>query len=356
MKMKAVCERTGLTERAVRLYIERELVSPKRKEQRGRTYYEFDEDDITMLHTIFVLRGIGFSLEDIHTMICDAGHIAPLYQKLVETTREKAAEYQEIAAKLQAVGQIETCETVQELAERIEQSDVNECIQNSSVKNVVRQNTEEMTYRFGEFDPETEEEKERMYREYLGHYYLRAKRSKRFARLRKVFAPVLDPLGRAMEWFKRKWNYIWKIVLIVILCTSVYLAIPRKVSSCLHWDRQMVENPIVHIMYYDASTNKNEVEFYALGEEEFEGLMEILDQYYYHGYLNALFPLMSIAKTGVFGNMQIWCGIDERISFYTDGSIYINGHPYYLDWISDKNSREMWEEVFEFVREHGEER
>ena len=38
MKMKEICERSGLTERAVRLYCERGLVHPEKYSERGREY------------------------------------------------------------------------------------------------------------------------------------------------------------------------------------------------------------------------------------------------------------------------------------------------------------------------------
>ena len=50
MKIKAVCEATGLTDRTVRYYIEEGLLSPKYTENYlGRKNYDFSQQDIKNL-------------------------------------------------------------------------------------------------------------------------------------------------------------------------------------------------------------------------------------------------------------------------------------------------------------------
>ena len=43
MQIKDVCRRTGLTERTVRFYIEKELLSPEKTWRNGREYLNFSE-------------------------------------------------------------------------------------------------------------------------------------------------------------------------------------------------------------------------------------------------------------------------------------------------------------------------
>lgn len=76
MKMKEVCSRTGLSERAVRLYCEEGLLTPIRTEVRGRVYLEFEESHITELQQIACLRNAGLSLEEIKTVL-DEPHMIP---------------------------------------------------------------------------------------------------------------------------------------------------------------------------------------------------------------------------------------------------------------------------------------
>lgn len=65
IKMKEVCARTGLTERAVRLYIEKGLISPQKTWRREREYLDFSEKDLRRLEQIGLLRRYFFSLDEI---------------------------------------------------------------------------------------------------------------------------------------------------------------------------------------------------------------------------------------------------------------------------------------------------
>ena len=65
MKIKEVCKRTGLTEKSVRYYMEQGLCTPSQVEIRGRTYSEFDSDNVRELRQVILLRSIGLSIEQI---------------------------------------------------------------------------------------------------------------------------------------------------------------------------------------------------------------------------------------------------------------------------------------------------
>lgn len=72
MKIKQVCEQTGLTARTVRFYSERGLIHPRRYEQNERNYYEYSVEDVRSLLRISTLRQAEFSLEEISRMMHDA--------------------------------------------------------------------------------------------------------------------------------------------------------------------------------------------------------------------------------------------------------------------------------------------
>ncbi len=73
MKIKTVCERTGLTDRAVRHYIEEELIHPAYTENYlGRRTFDFTEADVTRLSEIATLRKFDFSVEEIRHMLRDS--------------------------------------------------------------------------------------------------------------------------------------------------------------------------------------------------------------------------------------------------------------------------------------------
>ncbi|MBQ8372484.1 MAG: MerR family transcriptional regulator [Clostridia bacterium] len=66
MKMKEVCELTGLTSRTVRVYIEENLINPSYSENYlGRRIFDFSIDDVSELKSISVLRKFGFSIPEI---------------------------------------------------------------------------------------------------------------------------------------------------------------------------------------------------------------------------------------------------------------------------------------------------
>ncbi|WP_020620662.1 MerR family transcriptional regulator [Paenibacillus daejeonensis] len=68
MKMKDVCKKTQLTERTVRYYVERELISPASEVAGGRTYLSFTEQDVEQLLAIAELRKLEFGIEEIIRM------------------------------------------------------------------------------------------------------------------------------------------------------------------------------------------------------------------------------------------------------------------------------------------------
>ena len=67
-KIKDVCKRTGLSEKAIRLYMKEGLISPRTEEGIYRNAYYFSENDIKQLEDIAVLRNAGFGISDIRRM------------------------------------------------------------------------------------------------------------------------------------------------------------------------------------------------------------------------------------------------------------------------------------------------
>lgn len=71
MKMKEVCAQTGLTERAVRFYVQEKLVVPLAQRRGGRTWLDFSPNHVDRLKAISTLRKAGFTLEEIRSMSVD---------------------------------------------------------------------------------------------------------------------------------------------------------------------------------------------------------------------------------------------------------------------------------------------
>ena len=65
MKIKDVIEQTGLTDKAIRLYISNGLVAPSIEENySGRKSIDFSEENVERLKNVALLRKAGFSIAD----------------------------------------------------------------------------------------------------------------------------------------------------------------------------------------------------------------------------------------------------------------------------------------------------
>lgn len=91
MKIKAVCERTGLSDRAIRLYIDSGLLAPDKTENyAGRRSFDFSEEDIQRLDHIAVLRAAGFSIAQIKEILTDPQTIPRI---VAEVTEKQESEF-----------------------------------------------------------------------------------------------------------------------------------------------------------------------------------------------------------------------------------------------------------------------
>ena len=101
MRMKEVCERTGLTDRAVRLYIDSGLVDPKRESSyTGRSAIYFNEADIEKLQTVAVLRKAGFSIADIKIMLLHTEQIPAVISSHKATLEEEISQKRSVLKTL----------------------------------------------------------------------------------------------------------------------------------------------------------------------------------------------------------------------------------------------------------------
>lgn len=119
MKMKEVLERTGLTDRAVRLYIANELVAPEcTRGYTGRNNYEFSETDVEALQKIALLRKADFSIEQIKALQ-QGGEEAKT--ALSEYLEEKREEYHRDGLILEALADLpgEEVPNLDELCKRL---------------------------------------------------------------------------------------------------------------------------------------------------------------------------------------------------------------------------------------------
>ncbi|MBE6658946.1 MAG: MerR family transcriptional regulator [Ruminococcaceae bacterium] len=69
MKIKEAAAKCGLTEKAIRLYEEKGLISPSMTEKNGRQFRDYDEETIRRLQTVASLRKAFFSIEQISEIL-----------------------------------------------------------------------------------------------------------------------------------------------------------------------------------------------------------------------------------------------------------------------------------------------
>ena len=104
MRMKDVLARTGLSDRAVRLYIENGLLSPRQESNyAGRKSITFSEEDVEALEVIATLRRAGFSLSDIRRMQEDPSCAREVLDGHRCALTEEIEQKQEILQKLSAI-------------------------------------------------------------------------------------------------------------------------------------------------------------------------------------------------------------------------------------------------------------
>ena len=87
MKLKEVCEATGLTRKTIRLYEEKGLLVPHKEERNGREYREYTPEDVERLREIATLRRAWFTMDEIARMQQDPEairEILPQYLQWLE--------------------------------------------------------------------------------------------------------------------------------------------------------------------------------------------------------------------------------------------------------------------------------
>jgi len=120
MKMKLVCEQTGLTDRTVRFYIEEGLIHPDYTENYlGRKTFEFSESDVEELKHIATLRSFGFSIENVREILLRPESSHEIVREVRARTEEELVAGQKKVDALATLDGVEGA-TASRLAEMLE--------------------------------------------------------------------------------------------------------------------------------------------------------------------------------------------------------------------------------------------
>ena len=96
MRIKEVSRRTGLTEKTIRYYEERGLVTPDKSERNGKTWRDYTEQHVSQLSAVATLRKAFFHVEEIDAIRADPGRIP----ETLETVSARVEETYETLGKL----------------------------------------------------------------------------------------------------------------------------------------------------------------------------------------------------------------------------------------------------------------
>ena len=138
MKIKSVCELTGLTDRTIRYYIEEELIAPIYTENYlGRRSYNFTEKDIKDLNNIAVLRKFDFTVDEIKSLIQDHENSKKILCNVKSRTAQVISDGQ---SKLSVLSKInaEKSYTVAELASELSEASLESPKHDEAVKVNIR--------------------------------------------------------------------------------------------------------------------------------------------------------------------------------------------------------------------------
>lgn len=122
MKLKEVCEATGLTRKTIRLYEEKGLLVPQMERRNGRDYREYTPEDVKKLREIATLRRAWFTMDEIARMQQDPeaiGEIFPQYLQWLENQKETL---EQLLSTARAVKPDEV-KSVEELSEKMRQAE-----------------------------------------------------------------------------------------------------------------------------------------------------------------------------------------------------------------------------------------
>lgn len=96
MKIKAVCDATGLSRKTIRFYEARGLISPHKETVKGRELREYGEEDIQRLIRIATLRRARFTVEEIRIMQENPGEVPEIFSQYRSWLRQQEAELKKL--------------------------------------------------------------------------------------------------------------------------------------------------------------------------------------------------------------------------------------------------------------------
>ncbi len=122
MKLKEVCESTGLSRKTIRLYEEKGLLVPQMERRNGRDYREYTPEDVKKLREIATLRRAWFTMDEISRMQQDPEAIEEIFPQYLQWLENQKETLDQLLSAARAVKPDEV-KSVEELSEKMRQAE-----------------------------------------------------------------------------------------------------------------------------------------------------------------------------------------------------------------------------------------
>lgn len=232
MKISDVCRLTGLTQRTVRFYEEKGLISPEISGKGSKQFRDYSEKDVELLNDITALRSIDLALDKILYMLSKPSVISDeLYHHyhIIQERAEADRNILEVLEKLTSSGSVD----VASLAQKIRTLE--------SRGELPKRDTEPDFTRFEEY---TDEEKRFLY---LRFKEKKRDRDKKLDRISKPLKIIFKPFSLLADAVKKVFLPLWskrKRILIALASAAVCF-----IAVCLIFFNDSIKS--VDISYSD---------------------------------------------------------------------------------------------------------
>ena len=119
MKIKEVCQQTGLTRRTIRFYEAEKLFAPEKSVQNGKEFRNYSEENIRQLRKIATLRRARLTVDEIRRMLESPEETTAIFRAYRERLRDEKADLEQILELVDAIADDELA-SAEELAARME--------------------------------------------------------------------------------------------------------------------------------------------------------------------------------------------------------------------------------------------
>ena len=122
MKLKEVCESTGLSRKTIRLYEEKGLLVPQMEHRNGRDYREYTQADVDALREIATLRRAWFTMDEIARMQQNPETIGEIFPQYLQWLEKQKGTLERLLTAARAI-EPGTVQNIEELSRRMQAAD-----------------------------------------------------------------------------------------------------------------------------------------------------------------------------------------------------------------------------------------